>query len=63
MGLEVGVVASIPSAPPSSTQTGSEGAVIGIAKVTGLLCLDAATLEHLLNIADLVCVATILDSI
>jgi hypothetical protein len=67
MGLEVGVAASIPSVPPSSMQTRSEGAVIKTTEVTGLLCPDVAALEHLLNIVDPVCVTTdalsILDTI
>jgi hypothetical protein len=62
MGLEVGVVASIPFAPPSSTQTRSEGVVIRTAEVTSLLCPDVVALEHLLNVTDLVRVATIFDS-
>jgi hypothetical protein len=36
-GLEVGVAALIPSVPPSSTQIGFEGAVIGTTGVIGLL--------------------------
>jgi hypothetical protein len=67
MGLEVGVAVSIPSVPPSLMQTGSEGAVIRTTEITGLLCPDVAALEHLLNIADPVCVTTgalsILDTI
>jgi hypothetical protein len=66
-GLEVEVAASIPSVPPSSMQTRSEGAVIKTTEVTGLLCLDVVALEHLLNIVDPVCVTTgalsILDTI
>jgi hypothetical protein len=40
-GLEVGVAASIPFVPPSSTQTRYEGTIIGTAEVTGILYPDA----------------------
>jgi hypothetical protein len=60
--LEVGVAALIPSVPPSSMQTGSEGVIIGTVEVTGLLCPDATPLEHLINVINPVCVATIFDS-
>jgi hypothetical protein len=60
--LEVGVVASIPSSPPSSTQTGFEGAIIGTTEVTSLLCLGVVALEHFLNVADPVRITTIFNS-